>query len=453
MLRQGVRPKDVKLNMCLIFLFLFILSVLNESEAKAEFPDLSPRLTEQDVDLSNIDHATTDLDFTSSLNKVISRSTDISISELNVKVVRSRNIPSRLAFLPTLSLIGSVPLADNPFNSPQTFAISLQWNLFRWGADYFGLRAAHLNEDSQKFAVDSTVLSTEQDAVQVIITKIQRVKEVDIYSKIVKSQTELCKIAQERYKRGFLPLQEVQKVTVDLANSKASLADSRISEMQARARLENLLGQANIVIDWPWIDQFKAGRGSALINEEFQLAQRPDWQAAQKDVQSQTEKLSQNWRLLLPSLDTQISYGSYSGYFGTFAGWVGTISVTVPLFDQLKAYSTAKAQSYLKATSEMKMEKIQRDAKSQWQSSRVNFQTAMESVLAREQTLELSKKLYQDNLRRFQAGRITANDLTIDRTRMNSAELFAVQGWSAVHINFAELCHSLGYRVTTCISK
>ena len=203
----------------------------------------------------------------------------------------------------------------------------------------------------------------------------------------------------------------------------------------------------------PWVDEFRTGRGATLIGEDFQLNQRSDWLSAQKDFQAQEEKLNQNWRLLFPSIDAQFSYGNFSGYFGSLTGWSGTISMTIPLFDQLTSYSDAKAQIYLKMSSEVKLEKVQREARSQWESSRANFQIALETALVREKTLELSKKLYQDNLNRFQVGRMTANDLTLDRNRMNSAERFTVQAWAAVHLHFTELCHSLGYRVSTCISR
>lgn len=391
-------------------------------------------------------------DFSISLEKILSRSIDISLAEQNLDLVRAKNIPSRYTFFPTLSLTGAFPLSNNFITSSQSIAITSKWNLFRWGADYVGLLAAISSEEVQKFTVDSAVIVAEQSAILALITEIQKIKEVRIYSRVVKSQLELMEIALERYKKGLLPEQEVQKLKVDLANAKANLADSEMSEAQARAQVESLLGEAGIQEEWPWIEELKRGQGRVILEEEFQLSKTPDWNSAKKELEAQIDRLSQNWRLLFPSLDAQFSYGNYSGFFGSFTGWTGMLVVSVPLFDQFTNYSNAKAQSYLKASSETKVEKVQRDAKSRWQASRVNFQTAMETALAREETLALSQQLYQDNLRRFQAGRATANDLTIDRTRMNSAELFAVQGWAAVHIQFAGLCHSLGYRISRCLS-
>lgn len=393
------------------------------------------------------------LDFSSSIAKILSRSPDIAESKLNLEVYRAKNLPNRLRFLPNVSLSATMPLSNNFLTNPQSVSINSNLNLFRWGADYFGLLASISGEESQRFAVAAKILIAEQEAVNALISEIQRVKEVDIYIEIVRNQAELLKIAQKRYQRGFLPLQEVEKLNVELANAKASLADGQIRETETRAKLENLLGSSHIKIEWPWVEDLKKGRGQALAKEEFRISQRPDWIAVQKNVESQADTLSQNWRLLLPSVDAQISYGNYSGFFGSFTGWAGMVSVSIPLFDQLTNYSKAKAQANLKAMGENEMEKVQRDAKSQWQASQLKFQVAIETALVREETLKLSRKLYEDNFKRFQAGRVTANDLTIDRARMNSAELFAVQGWAVVHITFADLCHSLGYRISNCTSN
>ncbi len=391
--------------------------------------------------------------FLSSMNQILFRSTDISLSELNLEEIRSKNLPKRLYFLPTFSLTGTMPVSDNFLTPPRSIGINSKLNLFRFGADYLGLLSSKLTEESKKYELNSKILIAEREAVGVLITEIQRMKEVEISSKVVQDQVNLLGIAQERYQRGYLPFQEVEKLMIDLENSKASLADSKMNEAQARAQLEKYLGQFEITLEWPWVDEFRTGRGATLIGEDFQLNQRSDWLSAQKDFQAQEEKLNQNWRLLFPSIDAQFSYGNFSGYFGSLTGWSGTISMTIPLFDQLTSYSDAKAQIYLKMSSEVKLEKVQREARSQWESSRANFQIALETALVREKTLELSKKLYQDNLNRFQVGRMTANDLTLDRNRMNSAERFTVQAWAAVHLHFTELCHSLGYRVSTCISR
>lgn len=391
------------------------------------------------------------LDFDSAVRAIVSRGTDVQVQESTLNSIEARNMPARLFFLPSLSVDGRQPIwSTGPFIfQQQQLQITSQWNLFRWGADYMGLRAAQYEESSQHAQVDAAILKTEGNAIQVIVLEIQRKKEVEINTSIVSYQVELSQIAEERYKRGYLPEQEAEKVTIDLSNAKASLIDSKMNENEARANLENLLGHSRIHTEWPWLEKMKAFRVS---DAELNFSQRPDWIAAQSMVQSLDYRTSQNWRFLLPSLDAQVSYGYFSSsFFGSGAGWVGALTVSLPLFDRLTGISKAKEQASLRTASEAQLEQVQRTAKAEWSTARNNFELALESAQAREKNLSLSRKLYDDNLKRFQAGRISSNDLVIDRTRMYQAELNAVQGWSAAHLNFARLCHSLGYRVEKCV--
>lgn len=183
-----------------------------------------------------------------------------------------------------------------------------------------GFMSSRYEESSQKSRVDASTLTVEKDAIQVLIAAIQRKKEVEVNSSIVKNQSELLKIAQERYQRGYLPLQESEKIAVDLSNAQASLIDSKMNENEARANLENLLGHSNIATDWPWLSQLKNSKSLDRVKQSQEVSLRPDWKAAQDQVQFLDYKSKQNWGLLFPSLDASFGYGYYSG-IGSPPNW------------------------------------------------------------------------------------------------------------------------------------
>jgi outer membrane protein TolC len=393
------------------------------------------------------------LDFDSALALILARSTHVSIEESNLAGIEARNIPARLRFFPTLTLIAKEPLTGttNFLTVPRQVELTSQWNLFRWGADIAGINSADAEQEAQKAAIKATVIRIEDEGVRALVGKIQRRMEVQVNAEIVKIRIELLKIAQERYQRGYLALQEVEKLKVDLENSRASLYNAEIAEAEARSNLERFLEQSEVSIDWPWKKQFQQGVGTSFVDREMDLAHRPDWSAAKSRVEFESQKVSRNWRLILPSVDLQASYGNYQGFFGSVTGWTGAVSVSFPLFDYLEGISRAREQSYSLAVSESTLEQIQRNAKSEWRSSAVGFKLSLSSALARDKNLILSRKLYNDNLLRFRAGRISSNDLAVDQNRMYEAELLAIQGWSAVHIYYSQLCHSMGYQVKECL--
>jgi outer membrane protein TolC len=182
----------------------------------------------------------------------------------------------------------------------------------------------------------------------------------------------------------------------------------------------------------------------------LELERRPDWRAAHARVDAEDQRYKRELGLLLPSLDANAAYGYYEAAGASAPGWTGTLSVSFPFFDHLAQWSSAKAQSYARTTAELNLEQTARDARSQWDAAQHSFDAALATALSREKTLGLSRRVYQDNLKRFQAGRVHANDLALDQTRLFDSELFAVQGWSAAHQAFARLCHAGGYTLAEC---
>jgi outer membrane protein TolC len=409
--------------------------------------------------------------FDEAITQILARSTAVSIQDYNAGAVSARDIPIRLRFVPSLSFDAKQSTTggegiNSPYQIRQVEAVS-QLNLLRWGADYELALAASSDEATQKALVDDTVLRTQDGAVVALVGYIQRKKEIAITQDIVRMQTDSLAIAQQRYAAGYLPLQEVEKVSVDLSNANSRLADAQLLSYQAEALLENLLGHTRVVAEWPWKERFASlpkAQQSVLSSPENQelarfLSRRPDWRAAEAHVEAEDRRLSSDWRLLLPSLDAQVTYGYYfnglygpalqQGQFGS-SQWQSAFIVNFPFFDRLTLYSNAKAQAFVKSAAEASFEQVRRDAKSEWDSARQSFDTSLSSARVRDKTLATSRKVYQDNLRRFQNGRINANDLVLDQARLLESELFAVQGWATVHLAYSRLCKAQGFRLQDC---
>ena len=433
------------------------------SEKIAEKMDDLPKVETSDSGLNPSAPVETDptlptgsepIPFDSALTTIISRSTSIAIQEARLNATRARNVPSRLIFLPSVLVDAREPLngTESFLSSNRQVEMRAQLNVFKWGADYLGVKLANAEQASQEAALDATVLQVERDGVQSLIREIQRKKELVIHSQIVQIRTELLKIARERYDRGYLAIQEVEKLTVDLSNAKASYMNADLNEVDAQANLENLLGEIKVIPEWPWKVELEAMLESDLMNRSLSVNRRPDWLTASYQVEADASKLGQNWRLVLPKVDVSASYGTYQSFFGSFSGGTATLSIVYPIFEHLTTVSRAREQAYTLASSEAKLVQIQRNAQAEWQSSQKSIKIALESAVARDHTALLSRKLYQDNLKRFQIGRISSNDLAIDQNRMYDAQLLAIQGWGVAHSHFTRYCHSLGYRVKYCLS-
>ncbi len=366
------------------------------------------------------------------IDQIIARSTGIATQGANLGATRARNLPIRLRFLPTLSLdarrtySGGTSLL-NTHQDQVEGVVGL--NLFRFGADLASWRAATDDELSQEALLQDQFIKTESTAVGALVRFVQGQREIEVYSRIVELQTQVLKIAHARYDHGLLPLQEIDRVSIDRNNAVARLADARAGLSTARSQLVALLGETTVRKDWSWKDRLTSFTPPHLENVESLLG-RPDVRAAASRLAAEEQRHSRDSRLILPSLDADLTYGRYGTGSSELQKTQWTAGVTIPLFDQLTRYSTARAQSYVRAE--------------------VGFKIALESAVNRERTLGTSGRIFDENLKRFQAGRINANDLALDQNRLYEAELLAVQGWATAHLQFARVCHSMGQRIRDC---
>jgi outer membrane protein TolC len=407
------------------------------------------------------------MSFNDAINEIMHRSTDILAQRDQLLETRATNITARTAFLPNLGVqLNRYAVQDNSLGQRQdrdSINLAAKLNLFRFGADVKGWEAANSDEDSQTLKLEATVLATEQLAVQGLVNEIQGLLETEVLTSIVKKEQELLNIGSERYKRGLLPQQEVDKIQIDMENASSRLADTQVKEAVARANLVSLLGHDRIRAVWPWMDRFRNMSSDAkflksLEGSEEDLSRRPDVKSALSNSQAQSDRASQRVRQALPTLDSSFVYSSY-GLIVQPAGdpldpiWTAQLTISIPLFDQLTAYSAAKVQYYEEQKADVALELARRSAMADWSSAKSTFSTALTTALAREKTVQISRKLYSDSRSRFRLGRIDANDLSLDESRLSDSELLATAGWAQVHLALTQLCHSRGLSLSECIPQ
>ncbi len=396
------------------------------------------------------------LSFETALQEILARSTEKWTAEAQIHATYFKNLPTPFTFLPTLSLYAQEPLHETPdiLGGNKRLTLESQWNIFRWGADFINLRISNAEQNEKQAYAEKIILEIEMNAITALITQIQITKEIKIHTEIVNNRKNLLHIAQERYQKGYLPLQEVEKLTLDLENDQASLRTQEIKEEESRAHVENLLGHSHLINEWPWVSHLQKLQDSSLLTKPFELFHRPDWREAHSKVEVKTYQEQRLWRLLLPSLDLKMSYGYYQ--WSTLAPSAASVNVslqlTVPLFDHLIRYSQAREKAYARLIEEAQLEGIQRKAKAEWMASQNNLKKSIQFALSREVTLKIAHKLYHENLTRFQSGHITANDLAMDAKRVYETELLSIQSWSLAHKHYTQLCHAHGNRVATFLS-
>jgi outer membrane protein TolC len=150
---------------------------------------------------------------------------------------------------------------------------------------------------------------------------------------------------------------------------------------------------------------------------------------------------------MLPSLDATYSREQNEIRGQWQPGWSMMLVLSVPLFNGLSSYSDYRSQEQRKHEAEFQIEQLRRDQLNQQKVDQDNFRLALQTALSREKTLTTAQKLLKANLNRFKAGRLDANDLTVERTRETRASIQEIEGWAQAHLALLRLFHSFGESV------
>jgi outer membrane protein TolC len=398
-------------------------------------------------------HAQTKLSFDDAVNGAVKKIEEVQAKESELRSAEIGRLQSQLRFLPDLSLTGAYSEVgadlDNRYVS-RSYGLRSNWNLFRFGGDYFYYKAADSATTGLRWDLQATKIRMEETISGKALDYIASHLETEIRKKITEAQKSFFNVAEKRYSKGILSRQELDQVTIDLKNAEARLTDAQLAELQTKEALKVYMPGTEIETVWPWMNPLKKIKKKEL---DFSVQNHPEWQTLENKAEAADYAKKSKFSEIFPSLDFSLVYGNVRSAATNdlwAPQWVGGITLTVPLFSHLENYTAYRQSAESKLRSDLELQRSQRDLEAQWKVSENDFRVQLESALVREQTLKISNNLYQDNLRRFQAGRSTANDLLNDQERLYQSELLAIQGWKAAHVSYIRLCHALGKLVSEC---
>jgi len=428
-------PRSAVLLFSILIPILEFSTPIRASQIDSMDPDLRPGVV---------------LGFDQALDEMTKKHSTVLVQKTQTNIAGQRVLEKKYGFLPTISVGGSQSSASLGSPSVNSISATANINLFRAGADFSAVSAASYDKEAEESTLEDKTLAAETESAEVLVTDISKRLQTEVLAKSVQTFQTGFDIAQQRYNKSILPLQEVDKLSVDLDNAMARLRDAQEQANTADANLVRLLGHEHIRFEWPWKKRLQSEAVRSLIQKEIPLTNRPDYKAALAQTQAEAKRTSQSYRTIFPSLDLSVSEGT-SQYLGqSYSGLSGTVGLSMPLFNGLHDYAEYGIQLENQSASEIRLRQLERDIKSSAKAAQKNLEIALTTALAREKTLETSQRLYRANELRLKQGRASANELAVDQTRLNDSELLALQGWSDAHLAFVNLCHAFGRRVKDC---
>ena len=358
----------------------------------------------------------------------------------------ARAFSRAMAFTPGVNLAAG--REESKLNGQETsnygyWRASAVWNLFRSGGDFFAWRAAKLTEESQGYRVQDEKLQVELVGAHAIFEQLYFRDAVGAQRELLKLKEEAVRIATDRYKQGKSPLQDVAKLEVDLAQQRIRVRSAELEQFKNEMEIKSLFVDSLQTRDWPFLEgqQMSWESGSGALST--------------KRLAARAEAAKNSWRGVrtqhLPRVDLNFNYREYPLKTRSNDTWSGVLELTIPLWSRFET-SAASAEAfaeYIASEDDGLLAARAESAKRDYLRRKVEIGQA--NVAEAKRNLEKANRLYEDMLRSFRLGRLSANDLFLEQDRKITNVLSYSQSRLAFHDGLMEACALWGLEARDCL--
>jgi len=391
-----------------------------------------------------------ELTFHEALDIIIKNDTYIPPSKAYLESEKTSRFSSALQFLPSVETGYKKNydlITDGRSNS---LYVSGNLNIFKGGADLSAFESKLYSVNKMEKGLVRLEIEREQNAIALLIQMISSKRKLKIQNEMVSIKQRSLKLAKERYDKGFAPHDDVLKAQVDYQNANAGYYGAQIDYQDVRAKLMSLLGDLEVSDNWPFSNQLLKIRDFEQ-DQDNEESSHPKILELQNQFYEQQKRQNHYRGLLLPSVDFNLSWQKNEILKTISYDRVGVLTVSWQLFDGLFRWSNYKAQSAERINTEFALMREKRQIKEELQSSREKLKLSIETAKNRDETLKVSRKLFEKNIHRYNQGKISITDLEWEQNRLLTSENLACDGWAYAHLSFQDYCHNTGKLLCDCL--
>ncbi|MGZ3711925.1 MAG: TolC family protein [Bdellovibrionota bacterium] len=400
--------------------------------------------------LSQFAHAAATEDFFSDLELFKARAPLLRTENERLNAESVNRISKILQITPTVSAaIGKTEsrVKSDTTGSAKTiydyWGVSAGLNLFRGFGDFQAWRAADNSVEAQRYQVKSEELKIELDGAHVIFNRLYLRDVKSAQDELLKLKQETMRIGRDRYRQGKIPLQDVEKMEVDLSQQQNIVRQAEIDLAQNEAAYKAFFVDELRTVKWPFAESYSPAIKGA------------EGAPASKSLRFRAAALEHSWKAAraryLPSLDLSVGYKEFSIKSPNAGNWTGTLELSIPLWNRYET-ATASALSYVafvEAEGAAEIAEREEILKREFLTKKMELTNANYREARINQ--DKSDKVYRDMLRSFQLGRLSTNDLFQEQNRKIQSLLSYVQARFGFHESLTEACALWGLSVRGCL--
>jgi outer membrane protein TolC len=397
-------------------------------------------------------NASASLTFGEAMKKIIDNNVDYrrSVNDFhNAKVSHWQGVSN---FIPKVNASYRYTQFGEHFNDlyvdARDFSLNMNYDLFNFGRDVRDYQSRKFYRDALSKGLDNSIITAERSGAVSIFTYIYELKNVALLKELLVLKDKSLKLAQKKFKSGYLSKQDLNKVLIDYNNLDAEILSAEVKLNTAKQNLITELGDFSIESEWPWTKHISEKQFKKIFETDYRVQSIPAWKSAYLLTQS-FEKQKQSSKLnILGNFSLNIAREWGQSFFRSADwGWRASIQYTLPLFDGFGNWGNYQRDLGNFYTQKARLYQQTRGAYAYFKNSRESFRISYETYKRRLKTLSLAKDLYNNSLVQFRRGKLSVNELLVDQDRLLRTEQLANLGIYTVHTGLTDLCHSLGKRV------
>jgi outer membrane protein TolC len=335
--------------------------------------------------------------------------------------------------------LGSVTL-DQPILVPNRYRLQQR-------ESDMGVDLAHSGYISQYAAMQFKIRS-------VFFALYQAEQELAIQKDVVATSQQNFDLASNKFKAGLIAEVEALQLEVDLASAKTELFDRERRLKSARRDLAIALGLPidsdilpkvdSVQTEFPIVDANRAVR-EAMENRRDVLNARYEIERAE----IASERLSAERAVrasLTGSFGASDNAADISGLStDPYVNRGLTLSVSVPLFDWGAHATRMDAQDASRQFAELSLKLKEQQVQQEVRSVLEQIDAARAQVAVAERSVAVAEKAYSLSHARFDAGKITSQDLALEQQRLTRARLSVLNAKVAQMLAIADLTQKTLY--------
>ncbi len=387
------------------------------------------------------------LQWQSKMDSILPADPDFLYNDANLDVINEQTQQTKWYLVPQLNLFhtSQISKGNTSFKNSQ-YGLNAQVNLFQFGRSHYKYLRQNSILSAGKLEHRQKRIENENKYLTTLFKSTLLKKKFNLYTEIENLKRKALKVAQQRYNRGNLPRQQVDKVEIDLSN----LSSQRITIERdlLETEVEILKYQlGNFKREWPFTQATPKSRKTRKA-DEFVDVKILDFKSIAYENQ-----LEASHRNYMPTVDLSgRSYLRHEDQIRT-QEWDVALRVSWPLWDN---YS--RSLENLNAYRDFHYWQTEKSRVTRDWENRVRTKEEQLDKLAAQlnQSVENLKKLntlYADTESLFSQGRITVNELFQDQQLLLETQINYENELYAFHEFILGYCSFYSERVWECFPQ